>query len=145
MEPDGLTPQQVFERDKGSQPPVTVLPHLTDALNAALAAKDGTPEATVKRARAYAKFLEGGWMATTVLSVHITNPGRNYTQPPAVVFDSGPNKGTLAAARATVTNGEVSAVTLLHGGEGYVIAPAVRLEGGGGEGATAVAILKDVE
>lgn len=32
----------------------------------------------------------------------------------------------------------VTGLRMLHGGTGYVVAPLVRLEGGGGEGATAV-------
>jgi hypothetical protein len=118
---------------------------LAQALDAALGTKGESPEATVKRARAYAKFLRGDWMATSVVDVHITNPGRGYAEAPAVVFDSGPNAGADAAALATVTNGAVTGFRMLHGGVGYVVAPLVRLEGGGGEGATAVAVLKEVE
>lgn len=85
-----------------------------------------------------------------VTSVTITNAGFNMTKPPLVRFlgggpapagyNQGPNTSYLglnqpngpapsdvATGIATLSGGAVSAVTINHGGSGYVIAPYVQL------------------
>lgn len=51
------------------------------------------------------------------------------------------NPGTGATATATAAGNVVTGVSVTAAGSGYIIPPAVVLEGGGGSGATAVAVL----
>lgn len=50
--------------------------------------------------------------------------------------------GEGATAVATLTAGFVTAITVTHGGSGYLAEPSVVIAGGGGSGATAKAILQ---
>ena len=65
--------------------------------------------------------------------------GSGYTTPPTVNFTGG--GGTGATATATITNGQVTAVTVTAPGTGYTTVPSVSFTGGGGSGAVATASL----
>lgn len=56
----------------------------------------------------------------SVINVAVANGGRNYTSPPTVFAFSGDGTpGTGFSCEAIVTNGVVSAVSLISGGSGY--------------------------
>ena len=60
------------------------------------------------------------------------------------LVDAGVNTSSGATAAATVTFGFVTSITVIHGGAGYVSAPAVHITdiiGGGGSGAAAYATI----
>ena len=61
--------------------------------------------------------------------------GSGYTTPPTVNFTGG--GGTGATATATITNGQVTAVTVTAPGTGYTTVTTVSFSGGGGAGARA--------
>jgi hypothetical protein len=74
----------------------------------------------------------------------ITNGGSGYTSPPTVVIDPPPAGGVQATATATIANGVVTGINYISQndffGIGYLSLPGVTLVGGGGSGATAVAV-----
>jgi hypothetical protein len=78
---------------------------------------------------------------TGILSIQVTNGGRNYTTPPTVRI-TGDGKGAIARAR--VVSGRVSSVDVIKGGSDYSIAN-VRLVGGDGTGAIAKTNLEATE
>jgi len=75
----------------------------------------------------------------TVQEITITNGGSGYTSTPDVTFTAptGPN-GRTATARATVTNGVVTAVTLISSGSQYQSTPTITI-GAPDSGVTATA------
>jgi hypothetical protein len=79
----------------------------------------------------------------SIVSISVADAGVNYTTPPRVVISS--SSGSGASAQAYISNGKVSGIVVLSGGEGYLTAPTVALVGGNGvsPAAKAVAILGD--
>lgn len=76
-----------------------------------------------------------------VSTITVSNSGSGYTSNPLVAVDPPPS-GTTALAQATINDaGEVIFITVTDSGSGYVATPAVTVTGGGGSGATAVAVL----
>ena len=70
----------------------------------------------------------------SIVSIDVIIRGSGYTQPPKVVIDS-PVTGTRATAQAYISNGQVSGVTILTAGTGYITSPKVTLVGGNGTSA----------
>ena len=88
----------------------------------------------------------GDAAATATVNLHkvkidITNAGADYVSAPTVSIAPPPAGGVQATATATVTGGEITAVTITNAGSGYTSAPAVTLDGGGGSGAILTAVL----
>lgn len=75
----------------------------------------------------------------TVQEITITNGGSGYTSTPDVTFTAptGPN-GRTATARATVTDGVVTAITLISSGSQYEATPTITI-GAPDSGVTALA------
>jgi hypothetical protein len=88
----------------------------------------------------------GGAQAVAVVSngmvtaINVLDVGSDYTNTPAVVI-APPilPQPSIATANASVVNGFVVGVTISDAGFGYTNAPIVRVIGGGGTGAHAVA------
>ena len=59
--------------------------------------------------------------------------GSGYTSAPTVSFSGGGGSG--ATGTASVSNGQVTGVTITAGGSGYTSAPSISYSGGGGSGA----------
>jgi len=82
----------------------------------------------------------GGATAVAVISgngsvtdLDLTSGGTHFQGTPRVIIAPPPAGGTQATATATVTNGVVTAITLVSGGSGYTSAPGVTItEGSGG-------------
>ena len=75
----------------------------------------------------------------SIVNIDVIIRGSGYTQPPKVVIDS-PVIGTRATAHAYISNGQVSGITILNAGTGYITTPKVTLVGGNGSSAnTAIA------
>lgn len=72
----------------------------------------------------------------SVFAVNVDKGGSGYTEAPKVKFSSGEAK-----AAATVDSGRVTAVIVEDGGSDYQDVPTVSFEGGGGQDATAKAVL----
>ena len=79
-------------------------------------------------------------------SVTITNAGSGYTSAPTVTF-SDPPTGTDVATGTVMfgftSGGGISSITVDMAGSGYTSAPTVAFTGGGGTGASAIAVLGD--
>lgn len=77
-----------------------------------------------------------GAAANAVLSSHvkvpdgvtIVTPGFGYTFTPSITFVPTLGYGSGAAATATVVGGQVTGVTVTNGGNGYIVAPAVKFD-----------------
>ena len=111
----------------------------TDAL-----APSGTSVVTVDVGAATTRPYSGqvvyfDTLYNTVQEITITNGGSGYTSTPDVTFTAptGPN-GRTATARATVTNGVVTAVTLISSGSQYQSTPTITI-GAPDSGVTATA------
>ena len=79
-----------------------------------------------------------------VTSISIINPGHGYSQTPSVVIDFPPYPPSQAKATATLINGFVTAISVGDGGFGYgTNVPSIYILGGGGSGATALALMQD--
>lgn len=70
-------------------------------------------------------------------SITVTGLGSGYTSAPTVVIT--PANG--ATATATISGGEVTAVSVILPGSGFTTAPAITFTGGGGTGAAATATI----
>lgn len=81
------------------------------------------------RSRGYGETLQG----KSVVSIAVTNGGRNYTSAPTVTISGG----TGATARATVSGGRVTAVNLTSLGANFTAEPVISFSGGGGTDAAA--------
>ena len=80
--------------------------------------------------------------------VTVLTTGANYVASQTVVtFDAPPTGGTTAVGTATVSNGQVLAISISNKGSGYVTAPTVTITDltGSGQGATASASLNAIE
>jgi len=76
-----------------------------------------------------------------IISIEVSNPGSGYIQSPNVLITGD---GINASAKAYISNGKVSGITLLNSGSGFTAAPTITLVGGNGssgDNATAVAII----
>ena len=71
--------------------------------------------------------------------ISLNNLGSNYTAP-TVTIDP-PLAGTTATAKATITDGFITGITLVSGGSGYTSAPSVNITDDTGTGAKAKAPL----
>ncbi|WP_276347616.1 RagB/SusD family nutrient uptake outer membrane protein [Daejeonella sp. JGW-45] len=88
-----------------------------------------------------------GW-STGVKSITVTNGGSGYTTAPTVTFSAGIG-GNTATGKATISGGQVTAITLDRDAAGikfsqegnYNAAPIITISGGGGSGATATATI----
>lgn len=80
--------------------------------------------------------IEGASMKK-VKSIHVDNPGHDYSTAPNVSFTGGGGDG--AEATATVSGGKVTGIKVDDGGNGYTSAPTVVFTGGGGNNAVATA------
>lgn len=82
---------------------------------------------------------------SAVASIQLVSVGSGYTSAPTVEI-AAPDQpgGTQATATAALSNGNVT-FSITNGGEGYTIAPAVTLTGGGGAGATAQAVVNFIQ
>ena len=76
----------------------------------------------------------------SVASATVSAGGSGYSSAPTVAF-AAPGTGITATGTATVSGGAVTAIVITNPGNGYTIAPAITLSGGGGSGATATAVL----
>ena len=65
--------------------------------------------------------LSIGGQLDNVISVTLVNPGAGYPTAPAVTVSGGLGIGSGAVVTATVSNGAVTALTLVNGGEGYAL------------------------
>ena len=72
-------------------------------------------------------------------TINITSGGSGYTTAPVVTIAAAPSGGTTATATATITNGVVTAITLVEQGTGYTEAPAVTIGAAPAGGVTATA------
>ncbi|KQR84760.1 lipocalin-like domain-containing protein [Microbacterium sp. Leaf179] len=87
----------------------------------------------------YARLGDPSWL---VGGFSVTNTGSGYTEAPSVHFEGD---GTGASAVAILDDkGGVTQIILLKPGSGYTTTPTVTLVGGGGSGATAVAVRHSV-
>jgi hypothetical protein len=77
-------------------------------------------------------------------SVDITQTGQNYTTVPNVILSAPPQGGVQATATAILGNiGQIIGFTITNGGSGYVTAPIISFNGGGGSLSTAIATIVD--
>jgi len=81
-------------------------------------------------------WATGNQVKFTGVDYIVTNGGSGYTTTPTVVISGGGGNG--ATAYASISNGQVVAVTRYYPGSGYTTEPTVTISGGGGTGATAV-------
>ncbi len=95
---------------------------------------------TFKDRKGYNWVYRGPHAAMPVNSFSIASGGTGYTSAPTVGFTGG-GGGSGAAATATVSGGQVVAITVTNTGSGYTIPPTVSFTGGGGNSAAAVANL----
>jgi len=77
----------------------------------------------------------------SVVSIEVSYAGADYTSVPTVLIEGN---GTGAKAKAYISNGKVSGITMVDIGEGYTETPTITLVGGNGSSllkAKAIAIL----
>ena len=80
-----------------------------------------------------------------VTSIALVSGGSKYKSIPVVTVAAPPAGGTQATASATISSkGAITAITLINGGNGYLLAPAVSISAGGGSGASAIAAIGTV-
>ena len=85
-----------------------------------------------------------GQVISTTMTV--TAPGSNYLYPPLVIIQAPPSPGIQATAKAVLTAGAVSSITVVDQGAGYTSIPFVSIipdprDTNPGSGATAVCTL----
>jgi hypothetical protein len=81
----------------------------------------------------------------SVVAITVYDRGAQYTTPPKVLIEGD---GTGAVAKAFISNGRVSGITMLDGGRGYTKAPTITLVGGNPSNsiqAKAAAVLGDTK
>jgi hypothetical protein len=85
------------------------------------------------RRRAFGKNIHG----ENLSSITVTNGGSGYsaTNLPVITITGGGGSG--ATARATVSGGKITAITITDRGAFYTTAPTITITGGGGTGALA--------
>lgn len=81
-------------------------------------------------------WATGNKVKFTGVDYIVTNGGSGYTTAPTVVISGGGGFG--ATAYASISNGQVIAITRYYLGSGYTTEPTVTISGGGGSGARAV-------
>lgn len=77
-----------------------------------------------------------------IQNVSITNGGSGYGSFTRLVMDGGKVSTVNATADAHVDDGRVVAISVAAQGSGYIATPDVVIHGGGGRGATAVAVME---
>jgi hypothetical protein len=78
----------------------------------------------------------------SVIAVDISNPGTGYNPGDIVqLLITGGGADSGAELLATITGGSLSSIVVSSRGSGYTSAPTVAITGGGGAGATAIAVL----
>jgi Shikimate 5-dehydrogenase len=89
------------------------------------------------RRRAFGKNIHG----ENLSAITIVNGGSGYsaTNLPVITITGGGGSG--ATARATVSGGKITAITITNRGAFYTSVPTVAITGGGGTGATAAAVI----
>jgi hypothetical protein len=86
-----------------------------------------------------------------VTGFEITNGGSKYTSAPTVVIENTGSGGSGLSVNAyitgggTPTGGVVSSIIIIDAGSGYTSAPSISFSGGGGTGATAVALIEAID
>jgi hypothetical protein len=87
-----------------------------------------------------------GKLYSTIREIVVTDGGSNYSTTPRVIIDNPTGIGNSIAAQATATiqNGRVISINLLNSGLQYETVPSITFEGGGGSGASAVAIMDPI-
>lgn len=81
-------------------------------------------------------------------AIVITNPGAGYTSQPTITIGPPPatvNAIQATAGAATIFNTYLTSIPVGNPGRGYTTAPTVTITGGGGSGATAVAVMVESE
>ena len=78
-----------------------------------------------------------GGIDSSASSIKVDAGGSGYTSAPTVILTPGVGGGSGATAKATVSGGVVTGITLTSLGSGYTEAPTVSFSGGGGSGAAA--------
>jgi hypothetical protein len=82
---------------------------------------------------------------TSIELLRLSSLGSSYTSEPTVIIALPPS-GTRATARATINElGQVDGLYIIEPGSGYTSAPEVQIVGGGGGGATCIALLTPTE
>lgn len=76
-----------------------------------------------------------------IAQISVINGGTGYTSQPTVTITGVNNVGTGATAHANGSGGAVTSVTIDHPGKGYIQGAVVSFSGGGGSGASAIAIV----
>jgi len=88
----------------------------------------------------YARIQDTSVFTGSLTGFTVTAGGTGYTSAPLVTIDAPAAGGTQAVGTATVAAGAVTGITLTNAGTGYYSTPLVTLTGGGGTGATALAV-----
>lgn len=90
---------------------------------------------------------ESEQIAYEVASIIITQGGTGYTSTPTVTISAPPS--TVDAIQAlpaavTLTGGAITAIAVGNPGAGYTSVPTITISGGGGSGATAIAVMREI-
>ncbi len=82
-----------------------------------------------------------------VSSITVTNQGSGYTSAPLITIGTtSDTKGSnRALATATVTGGKLTAINIVSPGGFYTSTPIITISGGGGTGATAIAVTTAID
>jgi hypothetical protein len=75
-----------------------------------------------------------------IVSIKITNAGKDYTSVPTVNIISVGGVGTGATAKAVLKDKTIDRIDIVVAGTGYTTIPTVEITGGGGSGAVAIAL-----
>ena len=83
-----------------------------------------------------------------VVGIVLTNSGSGYVSTPTVTISAPPP--TVDAVQATtgavtLTGGAITAIAIGNPGQGYSSTPTVTITGGGGSGATALAVIREIQ
>ncbi len=84
-------------------------------------------------------------LSGVVSAIQVNNPGSGYTFTPTVTLSVPQGDPGSGAAATAIISGVVSAISVANPGFGYKSVPTVTISGGGGSGATAVAVLSGGE
>lgn len=86
-------------------------------------------------------LVDGG-----IKSITVNQSGGGYTSVPTVTITPavGDDTGRGAEAVAFIDDGSVVRIVVMNPGVGYKLVPTISITGGGGEAATAIAVLNDL-
>lgn len=76
-----------------------------------------------------------------VESIIVDNAGGSYSGTPSIVFSEPDTTGVTAMGTAVIEGGVLTGITVVTAGSGYTSAPEITINGGGGTGAAATAVL----